>query len=312
MNQSKFPLADLLTALGAIGFSFFCFLSLNFYTLGDTQQSAIVAIVIGFILGSLAFGAKLLKRTTGKFKTSIIFERLLLLLFVITAFISVFPFSHYFAVSKRKTEIKQETTSNITQANNIFVNYERYANNRLSIYENRLNSIVQGKRVNPSAYRNYGFVNKTDDQTQIKNRMFTLEKKLLPPDYPVMKKDDSTRLAYFKSKIINWSPLGIVEVMNTAEADITSWINQLKKYSTFRAQGEIAKDFIYPLTFKDVTDNFTELGSPTYISILIAIGFYVLMLLSYYFNTERSTKNHYTLCGKKTFNKSDIDIDIKF
>jgi cytochrome bd-type quinol oxidase subunit 2 len=116
MNQSKFSLADLLTVLGTLGFGFLCFLSLNFLTLGNTQLSVTAATVIGFVLGGLAFGTKLLKRTTRKFKTCIIWERVLLFLFVITAFMAVFPFSHYFAVSAQKVKIQQKISSNITIA----------------------------------------------------------------------------------------------------------------------------------------------------------------------------------------------------
>ena len=69
MSQSKFSLADLLTVLGTLGFGFFCFLSLNFKTLGDTTTSIIWAVTISLILGGLAFGVKLLKRTSRNFKT---------------------------------------------------------------------------------------------------------------------------------------------------------------------------------------------------------------------------------------------------
>jgi len=282
MNQSKFSLADLLTALGAIGFSFFCFLSLNFLNLGDTQQSVIVGITIGLTLGGLAFGAKLLKLTARRFKTSIILEWLLLFLFAIIAFFAIFPFSHYFVVTSQKDGIKQNLSSNIIQAEGIFTDYERYANNRLQIYENRLKSVVANKNVNPSIYRDYGFVQGTDDQTQISNKIFTLSAQLYPSNYEELEKVFSNRLKYFKAKIINWSPIGIIIVLNTAEAEIVSLHNTLKEYSTFRAKGEIAGgNFDYPLTFNDVSKDFTSRASPTLLSILYSVGLYILMLLSY-------------------------------
>ena len=289
MNQSKFSLADLLTALGAIGFGFLCFLSLNFLTLGDTQLSVIVATIIGFVLGGLAFGIKLLKQTSRNFKTNIIWEWVLLLLFLIIAYFAVFPFSHYFAVSAQQEEIKLNISSNITQAEGIFTDYQSYANNRINNYENSLKSIVTGKEVNPSEYRNYGFVDGTDDQTQIENKVFTLRAQLYPSNYKEMKLVDSTWLADAKEKIKNWSPTGIVKVINTVKTEITSWKNQLKEYSTFRAQGETVNDFDYPLTFKDATNDFTERINPTVLSIAYSLGLYVLMLLSY-FITKRHTR----------------------
>ncbi len=289
MNQSKFSLADLLTVLGALGFGFFCFLSLNFLTLGETVQSVVWATVIALILGGLALGAKLLKRTTREFKTCIIWEWVLLFLFVIMAFVAVFPFSHYFAVSDQKEDIKQKIISNITQAEGMFAAYESYADNRLNIYNSRLNSIVAGKSVNPSEYRSYGFVDGTDDGTQIENKLFNLKEQLYPSNYYEMKQVDSAWLANSKKYVLNWSPTGIVIVMNTIKPEITSWIDQLIEYSSFRAQGETTKNFDYPLTFNDDTDKITELGTPIPLSIGIALALYVLMLLSYLI-TKRHTR----------------------
>jgi len=126
-------------------------------------------------------------------------------------------------------------------------------------------------------------------------------------NYKEMKLVDSTWIASSKVKIKNWSPTGIVKVIKTMETEITSWKNQLKEYSTFSAQGESSEDFDYPLTFKNITNDFTERTNPTLVSIAYSLGFYVMMLLSYFF-TNRSSKNNYTLCGKKTSNKSDIDV----
>ena len=69
MSQSKFSLADLLTVLGTLGFGFFCFLSLNFLTLGESTLSIIWAVLISFILGGLALGVKLLIRTSRNVNT---------------------------------------------------------------------------------------------------------------------------------------------------------------------------------------------------------------------------------------------------
>lgn len=289
MNQSKFSFADLFTVLATIGFGFFCFLSFNFLTLEETIPSVIGAVVFALLLGGLAFGAKLLKKTSRNFKTRIIWEWVLLFFFVVVAFVAIFPFSHYFAVSEQKNEIQQKITANITQAEGMFTNYENYANNRLNIYKTHLNSVVAAKRVNPSEYRNYGFVDGTDDNTQVENKMFTLKAKLYPSNYEDMKSEDSTWIVSSKGKVADWSPLGVVNVMNNMKSNLTSWKDQLKQFSAFRAQGEIADEFDYPLTFDDVNNKFTELGSPTALSILCAIGLYVLMLLSY-FITKRHTR----------------------
>lgn len=304
MNQSKFSLADLLTVLGTVGFGFFCFLSINFLTLGDTAISIIWALLIACIVGGLALGAKLLKRASRNFKNCIIGEWVLLLLFIVSSIIAVFPFSHYFAVSAQKEEIQQKLILNISQAEGLFGAYEDYANNRLEIYNSRLHSIVAAKRINPGEYRDFGFVDGTDDNTQIENKMFTLRAQLFPSNYYEMKQVDSTWLSDAKAKITKWSPIGIVKVVNTLKTEISSWSNQLNSNSSFRAHGEEAEDFNIPLSFDNVSNKFNQSTTPTAMAILVAILFYALMLLSYFI-----TKRHPRYPGLKVIFGSESDKD---
>ena len=290
MSQSKFSLADLLTVLGTLGFGFFCFLSLNFLTLGDTTLSIIWAVIISLILGGLAFGVKLVKRTSRNFKTFIIWEWVLIFLFVVVAFFAIFPFSHYFVVTAQKENIQNKVVSNITQAEGLFIAYESYADNRLNIYKSRLNSIVAAKRVNPEEYKNFGFVEGTDDNTQVENKMFSLKAQLYPSNYSEMKQIDSDWLSDAKDIVTSWSPTGIVKVVNTLKIEISSWNGQLKSYSSFRAKGETATDFDFPLSFDDVSGIFKQRTTPNPIALLIGFGLYLLMMLSY-FITKRDTRS---------------------
>lgn len=288
MSQSKFSLADLLTVLGTLGFGFFCFLSVNFLTLGDTTLSIIWAVIISLILGGLAFGVKLVKRTSRNFKTFIIWEWVLIFLFVVVAFFAIFPFSHYFVVSAQKSDIQKKVVSNITQADGLFTAYESYADNRLNIYKSRLNSIVAAKRVNPEEYKNFGFVEGTDDNTQVENKMFSLKAQLYPSNYSDMKQIDSDWLSDAKDKVTSWSPTGIVKVVNTLKIEISSWNEQLKSYSSYRAKGETATDFDFPLSFDDVSGIFNQRTNPNPLALIIGIALYVLMFLSYFITKRHS------------------------
>ena len=294
MSQSKFSLADLLTVLGTLGFGLFCFLSLNFLTLGETTLSIIWAVIISLILGGLAFGVKLVKRTSRNFKTYIIWEWVLIFLFVVVAFFAIFPFSHYFVVTAQKENIQNKVVSNITQAEGLFIAYESYADNRLNIYKSRLNSIVAAKRVNPEEYKNFGFVEGTDDNTQVENKMFSLKAQLYPSNYSEMKQIDSVWLSDAKDKVTSWSPTGIVKVVNTLKIEISSWNEQLKSYSSFRAKGETATDFDFQLSFDDVSGIFNMKTIPNTLALIIGIALYLLMFLSYFI-----TKRHPRYPGLK-------------
>ena len=282
MSQSKFSLADLLTLLGSLGFGFFCFLSINFLTLGDTFISLIQASVITLILGGLAFGLRLLKRAGGSFKTCIILEFVLCGLFLLSAYAATFPFSHYFSVYVQKAEIQEVILSNINQAEGLYTEYEAYYKKREKRYEDHLKSVVKAKGVCPSCYNSLGFNSAIQDDINIKQRIEILDAQLNPPNYKIIKEENLTWLYASKEYVVNWSPLRIIEVVNTLESEISSWEAQLIELSEWSAPNESAEDYYSNLVDTDVSNNFSELKSPKPLSLVLAIGFYVIMLLSYF------------------------------
>jgi len=323
--RSKFSLADLFILAGTLAFGFMCFLSFNFLSLGDIKASIVRAIIFALLLGVPAFVAKLLKKTDRPSKAKVIGEMILLSLFTIVAIIAIFPFSHYLAVSSKKTDIQKELAFNIDLAASMFDNYKYYIENRQRMYKNSLDAVVAAKSVSPREYTNYGFVNGTNDNTQIENKMFILKAKLEPSNYEEMKQIASAWLLDAKKTITNWNLTGIgvvddlmgtgrgiADVVNKVNGNTTFWKNELKQLSEYRAQGETATDFDYHLAFNDVTDKIKTLNSPTLFSIIWAVGLYMFMLLSY-FITRRHSKNNYTLrsifTGKKNNVKNNFDID---
>jgi energy-coupling factor transporter transmembrane protein EcfT len=290
MNQTKFSLADVLTALAALAFGFICFLGTNFFTLGNIKQSIILAVVIAVLFSGLVFGAKLLKRTSRNFKTCFVWEIVLLVLFAVFAVVFAYsPFPHYFVVSEQKTDIQSKLSASITQAENMFVEYEKYTANREKLYKSKLRSVTAAKSINPSKYAAFGFENNgVVDSKQIDNKIFTLRADLFPSNYLQMKQVDSTWLANARNVVASWKPIGIVSVVNEVEQNSTQWLGELLELSTIREQGEQAEDFAYTLSFDDVKKHFTTLGKPTRQSACWAVLAYVLMLLPWFITKRHS------------------------
>ena len=286
MNQSKFSLADVFSVLAAMTFGFVCFLSINFLTLGDTTSAAIIASIIAFILGGLALGAKLLKRTRKNFKTSLFFELFFLLCFGVVAFILVLPFSHFFSIYDKKEEIQEKLLSNFTVSDNIYTKYEAYANNRIELYESLLKAVVQGELVNPDEFKKYDFEPVVDIKTQVENKMFTLKAKLYPPNYKELKNNFIFWLSESKGNIEIWSPIAIINVLNAVKNEINSKNEQLQELSKFRAKGEECNDFSFPIFLEDISKTFSLLGSSTPLSILFAVVLYSLILFSYFITSR--------------------------
>ena len=296
MNQLKFSLANVLVVLATALFGFFCFLSLNFFSLGETVPSIIIATIIAILLSGLAFAAKCMKRTRRNFRICVILEGVFLLLFGIVAYIIVDrPFSHYFAVLSLKEEIRTRVTANITQAESMFAGYEKYANSRENLYKSRLQSVARSKNVNPAEYRDFDFQNDISDSEQIENKLFTLHVQLFPSNYKEMKQVYSAWLAEARHTIDDWWAwtFGVVRTVNSAEKNINEWRDELIRFSAYREKGEekyhMANNFTYSLSFDDVKDKFENRSNSPWWSILIALLLYLLLLLPY-IASKRDTK----------------------
>lgn len=313
MNKTQtFSLADLIALLAAVAFGFGCFLSANFYTLGNTKQSLVLALIITVLLSATALGGKKLKHTTHNFKTCFVGEMVLLALFTVLIIIFGYsPFPHYFAVSGQKAEIQSKLTTGIDQVSNMFSEYEKYAENRKNLYQSKLNSVVAAKSINPSEYVAYGFQsNSVPDRKQIENKMFTVHADLFPSNYSDSINNNGIKeaamiwLSDAQRVVENWKPIGIVGVVNQVEQNAYQWRGMLVALSGIRENGEQAADFAYELSFEDTKQHFTTMGTPTPLSVGLVVGAYILMLLSY-FITKRSTKS--SVYATRSTGKFDVE-----
>lgn len=296
MNQSKFSLLDVFTVLTAMAFGLVCFLGLNFYTLGNTSQSLFISLIITAFLSIPALAAKSFKGAERNFKTNLMFEIIMLVIFTTSwAYFSFNQFPHYFTVSEQKEEIQSKLKASIIQAESMFEQYEDYSQNRKELYKSKLIGVSSAKRINPSEYSEYGFVNEISDENQIKNKIFTITAELFPTNYSNSDENNGIKevatdwLTKAKNTTENWKPLGIVSIVNDVEKNTKKWRDQLIEFSKFRQNGEQIENFEFQLSFGDIKQHFTTFGNYTTTSFLMAIIAYAIMLLSW-FNTKRDGK----------------------
>ncbi len=299
MKQSKFSLADVLVVIAVMAFGFVCFMGAKFLNIGNdtvwkmphTTGCLVMALVCSILLFATSFGAKRLKRTSRNFKTCFVLEVILLTLFVLFAVFfatKTSPFPHYFTVTAKKMVINSKLQTSIMQAENIFTAYESYADNRKTLYKNKLIRVVAAKDINPDEYKAFGFHNNgISDNKQIQTKMWTVHADLFPTNYsdPVAGngiKEIATKWLQDAKKTINrWKFIRIVSVVNHIENKSNKWLSTLVTLSQIRQLGEQTTDYSYTLSFGDVKTHFTQLESPTLLSVGLAVLAYVLMLLSW-------------------------------
>jgi hypothetical protein len=296
MKQSNFSLADLLNLLTALSFGFICFLGENFITLGNTYISIVWATIITITLSGTAFLAKFFKRTSRNFKNSFILEIIVILLFTsLTVFFSYSSFSHYFNVSDKKEEIQKKLQTSITQVENMFTEYEQYAENRKLFYKNQLNGIVAAKQIRPNDYANCGFeIGIVSDDKQISNKMFTIHTLLFPTNYSDsvsnkgLKEVATEWLLKAKNRTNNWKP-GIVNVVNEIDKNSEDWKSQLIGFSQqVNLNCHQYQSFSYQTPFTDLKKYFSSPSKPTLLTISLAVVAYLLMLMSWFITKRHS------------------------
>jgi len=314
MKQSKFSLADVLTALTALGYAFICYLAKNFSTLGNTLESITWAVIIAFTLGGMAYVAKRLKRVDRNFKTNFILEIGTLLLFTgLMVFYSYTVFSHYFTVTGKKAEIQKKLQASISKAETMFTEYETYADTRKTSYEAALNGVIALQR--PAELQKYGFSNPNTSvpyADQKAHKLNTLNNYLFPSNYSDAANNKGIKevatewLANAKSITSNWKSIGVVNVVNEVETVSQGWLTQLQDFSKKQLPGMQPLYFDdYDLTFDDVKFYFTTTEKPGLMSIGLSVCAYLLMLLSFLIS-KRSTKTSI----RKT--KAETTYDIKY
>jgi len=305
MNKLKFSLADVLTVLAALTFGFVCYLSVNFYTLGNTVQSVAAGVFTGIVLGGTALGATLFKRTNRNFKTRFKCEIAFLVLFAVFAILfACVPFPHYFVVSGQKAKIQEQFSLAVNQTEEMFDNYEKYAEKRVKEYEYNLSEAInirRGKIANPSLLKKYGFVEEGNPgfisyPKQKDKKIESLHKALPHSDslgisFDEMKKSSEKWSSDVRKNTKGWESISVVDIVSIIHIKPQEWKGKLIELSRYdKAKGEIVEEFKNcDISATEVEKYFTTLSNPKPLTIGLAVFAYALMLLSY-FISRRSTK----------------------
>jgi hypothetical protein len=289
MRRIQFSLADTLTLGASLIFGYFCYLSLNFYTLGDQTKSIFGSLAIVFILYGLTISLKLLKQTSKNFKKCLIGELILIVAFICLSLFSIKIFSNYFVILSNKESIKNAVLTNLKTVKGIFESYESKSNARLKIYEFNLRSAVKDKDINQNRFKYYGFINDQDESAQINSKILVLKSKLFPePTYSEMKSNDLLWLSVAEAKLNDWSPFGVVMVITNLEREALLWKKQLKIFYSFQPKGEIKPIWDYNIQLVKNSSVLTKLNEPNLLGFVLGFVLCLIMLFSYFISSRHT------------------------
>jgi hypothetical protein len=292
MNYSKFSLADLLNVLASLVFGLFCFLGMNFLTMGETNKSIGTAVIITVTMAGLAYILKLLKKTRNHFKICFILEWVILLAFVLVAFFANSRFSHYFTVLSHKSEIKTIITQKIQETKGMFTQYEQYAAGREADYRGDVNSAVRQKQYSMTRkrYNQLGFDPLYNDASQVRNKTSLLHHQLIVSKYDGARGIKAVGISWLdKADAVlsnDWSfTFGVLRIVKDIDKNSQDWSSQLVNISKYTMPGQAASTPVFkPLSSGQymVNNMFQVEARPTVLSLSFALVLHFLMLLSYF------------------------------
>lgn len=295
-KQIKFSLAVVINLLTAIVFGYCCFLGSNFYTLGDKGKSITLAVIITLLLIVTSLGAKMMKQTKRNCKICFIWERILLVLFtILIGYFTYSPFSHYFGVLAQENTIKVKLNDNISQAKKMYAEYETYFNLRDSLYKDKLIKAVERfkKGQGRKEIDAYGLsdTNSVTFDEQIKSKLSTHKELLLPENLNEVKTKATIYLSNATITVNNFEPIRLLDVIINLDNNTAKSLKDFVIFSKKKVQGLESYPPFTPskLTPNNVKKDFTTIGTPPLLSIVLAIIGYILMLLSWYI-TKRDTR----------------------
>ena len=283
MKNIKFPLALVILVIVAMVFGLITFVGQNFLTGGDTGKSTITTIAYTAGLALLALIPRWLKQASSNYKTYIILEICSLVLFVGGTVFLARPFVHYFGVSADRARIQQSMETVLSESEEMYERYEKYADNRLRLYRNGLATAINQNRsgISTKDYEMYGFTPGTSDTVQANEKEKILRENLYNSSYKTNKENNLKWLNATREALENWNPVKVSAITGKLGPAVTAWYNSLVDGSRFRAKGEEAEDFHYGLSLNSLNDLLTARRNPSIIGLLLAVVVALLMLLPY-------------------------------
>lgn len=336
MNKKlKFSWAHIIAFVAIIFFAYITFVGSTYLFKCNFLISGIVTFAIVAVLFFLFIGVQQIKGTDEKFAKSIVWERILLAFTIIVFCASLHPFLHTWHVQKNHTAIENHFSTSITKAKQLFVEYEKYSENRINNYSSMMDEIIQsrnivekstkGKNDKPvqtakglSEYERFGFV-KNYEQKQKELRLQTLRLQLLSSNYDQLKEKAGRWIESADRKASIWN-IFLVGNIGQIKSAVKGWESQLQsntfsgkiladeefdgknKVSKFDVDSKYLDGTIKGLD--DLRGQFTSTGAPSLWGYIIAVICYIALIFPYFIQ-PRSTRNWYRLFGYAKWYKSE-------
>lgn len=287
----KITIGLILAIIATAFLIFFNFLSFQLKSFGaDISNSFFMALAYAVVPLLIILLARNRKQASGMFKTNVLIETFLLILFAISFFVVAPIFTIYFAVSDSKANIQKEAIQHLDEVDLVYTEYEKYTKNRVQDYEGRLESVLKNRHTNRTQFNAFE-LNSVKPEEKLKDLVFELENALQPTDYITKKNTQQAWVNAMKNNLSSWRILSLVDEMEAIENAPNSIIDELIKVSKYRAPGQANymndADFEYIINTKVDLKSYINKEHKTPILAYVYLLVIYVAMTAYYLAGER-------------------------
>ena len=286
--QQKMNFAAVFAVMILLLFSYISFLGLVYWKNGDLMVPIILTLLFMCLVMALVLAMCKAKASRwlqlGKVG-QIVFGVIIFCLFILAAI----PFTNFLRVATDSDDIELKVRQTCKSAVGLDDAYEQYVNNRTLLYKDSLGIICAQKAIMPDFYnervRNAAGIT---DQEKIDNIAECLTNHLIPDSTETIIAERHSWLKRAQNSTV-WNPLMASNIRHLDEV-VNGWMENYRELASVKFIGEHPETFDYP-DFKsrvsELTKTYSVMQAPSFLSIIIALVCYFIMLLPYLL-TEKS------------------------
>lgn len=293
----KFSWGHIIAFVALIFIGYISFLGLTYLTDGDFFLVGLSVFAIVAILLALFMGIQVLKATDHRFKKRIVIERLLVTLSPFVIVSVLFPFCHFWNVYDNRRSIENNFSKTITNARQLFVQYDDYSQDRIKALEES----QRGSR--------FSSIRK-------KNQIEALTIQLQGDNYQNLKEASFDWISG-ASKATVWNVFMIGNIHTITDA-FTSWNQSLVDFSDkqlsfeshvvkFDAEGENVNQV--SKGFSAIKKSYSETSLPNWYSWLWICFLYFCLMLPYIIQQRHTKSTRFLFYNETKHHSSSLDLD---
>lgn len=295
-DNLSFSFGHVIAFVGVLFIGYITFMSLVYFTGADFTFVCIGVCIVMLLLFYLVIRIQKLKAVRNDFKKNIVKERILVVFFCFSCLAIYRPFSKFWAVQNNSQEVEQCFKACISDAKDLFSQYDNYT----SIRQSRIDSLAEN---------GYGIasviVSSSEERTiAIKECKNSMTLQLQPKSYQVFRKNSLAWIDHADNGVSVWNVFlfGNIRILRSA---LYEWHNNLVGLTKhrMRCEDDDITDFDADRRIINNIENdllalensFKVEGFQPY-SLLCIIGY--IMLIIPYLIQYRYPKSTYTLFGR--------------